>query len=187
MNNLQILREFTEVSPTVICDTLDLTPTTLFAFESGEQQPTVAQWQALAEFYASRFKVANTGHHQEPIHFRLSVDYLMNLGLTMNDLLAMQWYFLNRRPELGKFGIALFTPGQPQSLERITTDLPTILDEYAGFVLLNPDGTLHQFVDEKNQGHVSDWRLVLYKNDHQYLDVTDTLIDAPDLPNFSQF
>lgn len=187
MNNLQTLRAFTEVSPTVIADTLGLTTDDILAFESGDRQPSIAQWQALAEFFASRFKVANAGNNREPIHFRLSTDYLMNTGLTLNDLLAMQWYFLNRRPELGAFGVALFTPGEPQSLERITTDLTQMLDEYAGFLLLNHDGSLNRFIDERNDNKVSDWRLVLYKNEHQYLDVTDTLVYLPDLPNFSQF
>lgn len=187
MNNLQTLREFSELSPTVISDALGISVDDLFAFETEEKQPSIAQWQALAEFFASRFHVANTGDNIEPIHFRLSTDYLMNTGLTMNDLLAMQWYYLNRRPELGQFGIALFTPGNPDALERITTDLPTILDEYAGFLLLNHDGSLNQFIDERHDNQVSDWRLVLYKSATQYLDVTDTLVYMPDLPNFSQF
>jgi len=187
MNNLQTIREFTQVPPTVVSDELNISVDELYAFESGDTQPSIQQWQALAEYYASRFHIANTGDNVEPIHFRLSIDYLMNVGLTMNDLLAMQWYMLNSRPEVGQFGIALFTPGDPQSLERITTDLDKVLDEYAGFLLLNHDGTLNQFIDERNDNKVSDWRIVLYKNEHQYLDITDMLIYLPDLPNFSQF
>lgn len=187
MNNLQTLREFSELSQTVIADAIDVSVDELAAFESETLQPSISQWQALAEFFASRFHVANTGSHREPIHFRLSTDYLMNTGLTLNDLLAMQWYFLNRRPELGQFGVALFTPGDPTALERITTDLNKILDEYAGFLLLNHDGSLNKFIDERNNNKISDWRLVLYKNEKQYLDVTDTLVYMSNLPNFSQF
>ena len=51
---------------------------------------------------------------------------------------------INTRPEIGEFTIALLPAnGQPKT-ERRTTDLATVLDEFAGYILLNHDGTMNQ-------------------------------------------
>ena len=99
----------------------------------------------------------------------------MKIGLTMNDLMAFKWYFDNTRPEIGEFTIALYEPGTTK-IERRTTDLPAVLDEYAGYILLNNDGSLNQFIDERNNDKISDWRLLLYKNDNFMVDVTPDLM-----------
>ncbi|MBM7617033.1 transcriptional regulator with XRE-family HTH domain [Weissella uvarum] len=185
MNNLATLRELFKLSSQTVADATGLSIDQLHAFENESQQPNIAEWQKLAEYYADQYHVEQTqAELVEPIHFRLSVDYLMNIGLTINDLLAMQWYFANTRPELGPLSIALFNPADHHEIERITTDLHHVIDEFAAYLLLNHDGTLNQFIDERNNNHVSDWRLLLYKRADNYVDVTDIVsyfVDLPDL------
>jgi hypothetical protein len=175
MNNLQTIREFFQLGTTEVSTALQLSPDELRAYESGEKQPEILMWQRFSEYYADKFHVPALPDMVEPIHFRLSVDYLMNIGLTMNDLMAFKWYFDNTRPEIGEFTIALYEPGTTK-IERRTTDLPTVLDEYAGYILLNNDGSLNQFIDERNNDKISDWRLLLYKNDNFMVDVTPDLM-----------
>ncbi|MDR3189725.1 MAG: helix-turn-helix transcriptional regulator [Lactobacillaceae bacterium] len=185
MNNLTTIRDFFQLSLSDVATKLDLTTAELTAIENGEVQPAPLMWQRLAEFYADQFHVPALPEQTEPIHFRLSVDYLMNIGLTMNDLLALKWYFNNTRPELGLFAMALFSQDEARIIERLTDELPEILDQYAGYILLNHDGTLNAFIDERNDNKVSDWRLVLYKRDGLLVDITDQLIYFDDLINYS--
>lgn len=175
MNTLQTIREFFQLGTTEVSTALQLSPDELRAYESGEKQPEILMWQRFSEYYADKFHVPALPDMVEPIHFRLSVDYLMNIGLTMNDLMAFKWYFDNTRPEIGEFTIALYEPGTTK-IERRTTDLPAVLDEYAGYILLNNDGSLNQFIDERNNDKISDWRLLLYKNDNFMVDVTPDLM-----------
>ncbi|WP_446002304.1 helix-turn-helix domain-containing protein [Weissella viridescens] len=188
MNNLLTLRSLFQLSRDAVAAQVRLDPATLDAFEQGTQEPTITQWQALAEFYSDQYHVSQTqADLVEPIHFRLSVDYLMNIGITMTDLMAMKWYFANTRPELGTFGVALFNREDSHDMERLTTALPDVLEDFAGYLLLNHDGTLNQFIDERNNNHVSDWRLLLYKDANKYVDVTDIVSYFVDLPDFTQF
>lgn len=189
MNNLRTLRDFFQLPLMTVASAVHLAPEVLTTFEDGLQEPSIPQWQALAEFYAQQFHTADQSGHSlpEPIHFRLSIDYLMNIGLAMNDLLAMQWYFAQTRPEIGTFGIMLLNPDDHHDIIRVTLDLKAVLTEYAGFLLLNHDGSLNQFIDEAHDNQVSDWRLVLYQDAKHFLDISDLLLYLPDLPNVSQF
>ncbi|KRN33414.1 hypothetical protein [Weissella halotolerans] len=189
MNNLRTLRDFFQLPLLEVSQSMKLAPEVLTAFEDGLKEPSIHQWQQLAELYAQYFHVAAQPANElpEPIHFRLSIDYLMNIGLTMNDLLAMQWYFAQTRPEIGRFGIMLLNPNDHLDIVRVTLDLATVLTEYAGFLLLNHDGSLNQFIDEAHANQVSDWRLVLYQDNQHFLDISDLLLYLPDLPNVSQF
>lgn len=184
MNNLSTLRNFFMLSLQDVAGVLNLTTAELAQIENGDFIPSVATWQALAEFYADKFHVPALPDMDEPVHFRLSIDYLMNIGITMNDLLAMQWYFNNTRSELGDFSLALYQSNQPIIEERLT-DLNQIFQRFAGYLLLNHDGTLNAFIDEKNNNHQSDWRLLLYKKDSLMLDVTAELIYFTELTNYT--
>lgn len=186
MNNLAMIRNFFQLHPQAVAADLKMTTDELHAFETGQTQPTPLQWQSFAEYYAEKFHVPALPKNEPPIHFRLSVDYLMNIGLTMSDLMAFKWYFNNTRPELGLLAIALFTSDGPTpSIERLTDELPAVLDEFAGYILLNHDGTLNQFIDEKHNNKVSDWRLVLYKREGLLIDITDQLIYFDYLVNYT--
>ncbi|QIL51101.1 XRE family transcriptional regulator [Weissella coleopterorum] len=184
MNNLRTVREFFDLSLNQASTGLGWDKDLLQAFELGQQMPTVLAWQHLAEYYADLFHVVAVGEQIEPIHFRLSVDYLMNVGMTMNDLLAFKWYFENTRPELGNFYVALYDPQNAQ-MEQKLTDLNVIFEQFAGYLLLNHDGTMNQFIDERNHNKVSDWRLILYKRDNLIIDVTDQLSYFDYLVNFT--
>ncbi|GAK31114.1 transcriptional regulator [Weissella oryzae SG25] len=184
MNNLNTLRNFFMLNLDDVTKETNLTHEELLAFENGQATPSIATWQSLAEFYANQFHVPGLPDNDEPVHFRLSVDYLMNIGLTMNDLLAMQWYFNNTRPELGEFSLTLYQQNQPIIEERLT-DLDMIFKRFAGYLLLNHDGSLNAFIDEKNDNHISDWRLLLYKKDNLMIDLTAELIYFEDLINYT--
>ena len=185
MNNLKTLRDFFQLGATEVSQALQITVAELNDYESGKKQPEILMGQRFAEYYADKFHVDALPDNTEPIHFRLSVDYLMNIGLTMNDLLAFKWYFDNTRPEIGEFTIALLPAnGQPKT-ERRTTDLATVLDEFAGYILLNHDGTMNQFIDERHDNKVSDWRILLYKNEEFRIDVTPDLIYFDQLVNMT--
>ncbi|RRG17765.1 XRE family transcriptional regulator [Weissella viridescens] len=188
MNNLLTLRSLFQLSREAVAEQTKIAADTLNDFEQGTQEPTFAQWQTLAEFYSDQYHVAKTQPAMvEPIHFRLSVDYLMNIGMTMTDLIAIKWYFANLRPELGTLGVALFNPNDSHDMERLTTSMPDVLEDFAGYLLLNHDGTLNQFIDERNEDHVSDWRLLLYKDENNYVDITDIVSYFVDLPDFTKF
>ncbi|MFS1785294.1 helix-turn-helix domain-containing protein [Weissella cibaria] len=88
MNNLKTLRDFFQLGATEVSQALQITVAELNDYESGKKQPEILMWQRFAEYYADKFHVDALPDNTEPIHFRLSVDYLMNIGLTMNDLLA---------------------------------------------------------------------------------------------------
>jgi DNA-binding XRE family transcriptional regulator len=184
MNNLQTLREFFHLSAQTVAEQLDLTKDDLLAIEAGTTTPAPLIWQRFAEYYADKFHVAGLPGNLEPIHFRLSVDYLMNIGLTMNDLLAFKWYFDNTRPELGDFSIARYQTDGPV-MEQRTSNLADILEDYAGYILLNHDGSMNQFIDERHDNHISDWRLILYKNNRRIIDVTPELIYFDYLVNYT--
>jgi hypothetical protein len=184
MNNLTTIREFFQLGLKKVSHDLGLTDEELVSYESGEQQPTPEIWQKFTEYYADLFHVAALPESIAPIHFRLSVDYLMNIGVTINDLIAFKWYFENTRPELGQFTIALYSVDGP-IIERLTSDLPTVIEDFAGYILLNNDGTMNQFIDERNNDHVSDWRFILYKNENRIVDVTPELITFDYLVNYT--
>ncbi|MCZ9311295.1 XRE family transcriptional regulator [Weissella koreensis] len=184
MNNLRTVREFFDLSLSQASTGLNWDKVKLEAFELAEKIPNVLEWQHLAEYYANLFHVPAVGDNVEPIHFRLSVDYLMNVGITMNDLLAFKWYFENTRPELGTFNVALYHP-QTAKMEQKFTKLNDILEQFAGYLLLNYDGTMNQFINERNDNQISDWRLILYKRDDLIIDVTDQLVYFDYLVNYT--
>ncbi|MCM0582108.1 helix-turn-helix transcriptional regulator [Weissella diestrammenae] len=184
MNNLKTIRDFFNLSLTQVSETIQMPKATLIAFEDGTKVPDTDDWQRLAIFYADHFQVSAVQDHVMPIHFRLSVDYLMNIGLTINDLMAFKWYFENTRSELGDFSITLNDVNDGH-VERRTTVLADVIEQFAGYLLLNNDGTMNQFIDENNDNHVSDWRLVLYKKDNLIIDVTDQLLYFDYLVNYS--
>jgi len=184
MNNLKTIRDLFALSLSQASLALQITKENLTGFEDGSIQPSVLEWQKLSEFYADKFHVQAVDKHVEPIHFRLSVDYLMNIGLTINDLIAFKWYFENTRPELGEFSLTLYDVNNA-SIERRTSEIKDIVDQFAGYVLLNHDGTMNQFIDERNNNHVSDWRLILYKNEQLIIDVTEQLVTFETLVNYS--
>lgn len=186
MNNLFTLRQLFQLSGQSVANALNISPETLVAFERGDQMPTIAQWQQLSEFYSDQFHVDQSqADLVEPIHFRLSVDYLMNIGITLTDLTAMKWYFDNTRPELGSLAVTLFNV-DTHAIERVTTKLSDVLEDFAGYLLLNHDGSLNQFIDERNENHISDWRILLYKDTDKYVDITDIISYFTDLPDFTR-
>ena len=181
MNNLYILRQLFGNTLTETANTTQLTPEDLIALEQDQHIPTINNWQALAEFYADLFHVKNTTKQIEPIHFRLSVDYLMNIGLTLNDLLAIKWFVENKAYPHHTFAIALFEPNTDDQPTKIVTELNDVLSTFAGYILLNHDGSLNQFIDERHNNHVSDWRLLALKDDQHYIDITSSFIYLPNL------
>lgn len=184
MNNLRTVRDFFDLSLSQAGAGLNWDKDILKAFEVAEQEPTTLEWQHLAEYYANLFHVPAVGDNIEPIHFRLSVDYLMNIGITMNDILAFKWYFENTRPELGSFNIALYQP-QTAQMEQKFTELNDILEQFAGYLILNHDGTMNQFIDERNNNQISDWRMIIYKRDDLIIDVTEQLSYFDYLVNYT--
>ncbi|MFL1695787.1 XRE family transcriptional regulator [Weissella kandleri] len=182
MNNLQVVREFFQLSLKQVSEDLGWDVEELQALEAGKAANPLT-WQILAEYYAQQFHVIAIDEQQvEPIHFRLSVDYLMNVGLTMNDLVAFKWYFENTRAELGDFCVALYEPGTGQITQKFT-DLSAILEQFAGYILLNHDGSMNNFINERDHNHVSEWRLILFKRDNLVVDVTDQLVYFEELVN----
>jgi len=187
MNNLKTLRQLFGNSLTDTATTTSLTTTELSMLETNQLQPSVHHWQSLAEFYANLFHVENKTHQTEPIHFRLSVDYLMNIGLTLNDLLAMKWFVENKSYLGHTFAVALFEPNIDDYPTTVVTDLTAMITAFAGYLLLNHDGSMNQFIDERHNNHISDWRLLAMKDDTHYVDITTSLIYFTNLPDKSVY
>ncbi len=185
MNNLQIIRNFFDLSVDSVSEALNISKEQLVDFEVGKTVPSISLLQKISEFYSNYFNIDQYNNNiEKPIHMRLSIDYLLNIGVTMTDLLAFKWFFENKRSELGKLSINLYNT-ETRKLESTLSDLHDVFDKFAGYILLNHDGSLNSFIDEKNNNYVSDWRIVLYKNDNLIIDVTTDLIYFKDLINYS--
>ena len=69
MNNLLTLRSLFQLSRDAVAAQVQLDPATLDAFEQGTQEPTITQWQALAELYSTNIM----SHKHKPIWWNQSI------------------------------------------------------------------------------------------------------------------
>lgn len=179
MNNLNPLRNFFGLSVSYVSAQLNTDPATINAWENGSQIPSDEQWQALVNFYTRCFSKPQAVNSISG----LSLAYIQNQQLTLNDLLVFKNYFETTRPELGEFTFTLYDPAKPIIMERIT-DLATAIARFGGYIPLNPTGDPKLLTNLQTNTQF-DWRLLMYKSERLMIDVTTDFITTENLTNYS--
>ena len=178
MNNLEKLQQLTHITTQEIADALDVTLADVQAWQDDVRVPTIAELEALAGIFSSQLDAQGieTQTQPHPIHIRLSLDYLLNLGLTTSDWITLKWAFEGQW-QGDKLAVGFFHNGQ---LTRLVTSDSEFVAAFAGYLILQTEGEFEPYIDEFDDDKVYDWRLLRLTGE-TYRDVTRELI-ATDLP-----
>ncbi|HBO56680.1 MAG: XRE family transcriptional regulator [Leuconostoc mesenteroides] len=181
MNNLKKLQELTKISTIEIADALDVEVETVEAWQNEEKVPSVSDFEALSGIFSSQLDAQgiDSQSSKHPIHIRLSVDYLLNLGITLSDWLTLKWAFEGQWNN-DQLAIGFFSNNQ---LVRVISTESEFSDAFAGYLILQTEGEFEPYIDEFDNDREYDWRL-LRLNDEKFVDVTNDLI-AANLPVIS--
>ncbi|KAA8368039.1 XRE family transcriptional regulator [Leuconostoc carnosum] len=181
MNNLIILQQLTEITTEEIAQALDAEVSLVKSWQNEEAMPTIADFEALSGIFSSQLDAkgieAQTANH--PIHIRLSMDYLMNLGLTVSDWISLKWASEGEW-QGDKLAVGFFDQGK---LTRVVESSDEFVAAFAGYLILQTEGEFEPYIDEYDDDKVYDWRL-LRMSENTYRDVTREFI-ATDLPEIS--
>lgn len=181
MNNLKKLQQLTGISAEEISDALDIDVALVKSFENEENMPTIGELEALVGIFSSQFDAQGmaTQSEKHPIHIRLSLDYLMNLGITTSDWITLKWAFEGQW-QGDKLAVGFFDQGK---LTRVVTSSTDFVTAFAGYLILQTEGEFEPYIDEFDDDKEYDWRLLRTNGTH-FTDVTQTMITT-DLPEIS--
>ena len=92
MNNIEKLQQLTHITTQEIADALDVNADLVKEWQDDASLPTIAELEALVGIFSSQLddQGIETQTKSHPIHIRLSIDYLLNLGLTMSDWITLK-------------------------------------------------------------------------------------------------
>lgn len=174
MNNLKVIRKFFNLNTIKPAEDLNIQANLLTVWENN-QPHDIATWYKFSLYYSEFLKVKQTNPNTiEPIHFRFSVDYLMNLGFTVSDFLGLKWYWENVDANHNQFAVALFD--EENKIEDLIDTPEKFVHKFAAYLLLNYDGKLEPFRDEFNNNKISTWQFLDYKSDDNYTVITDQIL-----------
>lgn len=178
MNNLKKLQQLTHITTQEIADALDVDLTIVQEWQDDLSVPTVAELEALVGIFSSQLDAQgiDTQSQPHPIHIRLSLDYLLNLGLTTSDWITLKWAFEGKW-QGDTLAVGFFHAGE---LTRLVASDAEFVAAFAGYLILQTEGEFEPYIDEFDDDKVYDWRLLRLNGD-TYRDVTRDLI-ATDLP-----
>ncbi|QEA59622.1 XRE family transcriptional regulator [Leuconostoc koreense] len=181
MNNLKKLQELTGISTIEIADALDIEVETVEAWQNEEKVPSVGDFEALSGIFSSQLDAQgiDTQSTKHPIHIRLSVDYLLNLGITLSDWITLKWAFEGQWNN-DQLVVGFFSNNQ---LVRVISTESEFSNAFAGYLILQTEGEFEPYIDEFDNDTEYDWRL-LRLNDKKFVDITNNLI-AANLPVIS--
>ena len=173
MNNIEKLQQLTQMTRQEIADALDVESETVLAWENEAIMPTVSELEALSGIFSAQLdaKGIETQKIAHPIHIRLSVDYLLNLGITMSDWITLKWAFEGQW-ESDKLAVGFFDNNQ---LTRIIETESEFVAAFAGYLILQTDGEFEPYIDEFNDDKEYDWRLIRHSGE-TFTDVTRMLV-----------
>ncbi|MGX7051870.1 XRE family transcriptional regulator [Leuconostoc palmae] len=174
MNNLKKLQKITQISSEEIVDALDINLELLQEWQRDGSVPTVAELEALIGIFSSQLDARGielqTANH--PIHIRLSIDYLLNLGITMSDWITLKWAFEGDWNN-AKLAVGFFDQGK---LTRIVSSNQEFVEAFAGYLILQTEGEFEPYIDEFDNDKIYDWRLLKVSSDEYFEDVTQQII-----------
>lgn len=181
MNNLKKLQELTKISTLEIAEALDVEVETVEAWQNEEKVPSVSDFEALSGIFSSQLDAQgiDSQSSKHSIHIRLSVDYLLNLGITLSDWITLKWAFEGQWNN-DQLAVGFFSNNQ---LVRVVKSENEFSDAFAGYLILQTEGEFEPYIDEFDNDKEYDWRL-LRLSDEKFVDVTNDLI-ASDLPVIS--
>lgn len=178
MNNLNKLQQLTGISTEEIADALDVDVAIVIAWQQEESMPTVAEFEALVGIFSSQLDAKGIAEQSQehPIHIRLSLDYLMNLGITMSDWITLKWAFEGSWSG-DKLAVGFF---DNHELVRVVESNEDFVKAFAGYLILQSEGEFEPYIDEFDDDKTYDWRLLRIQGD-TFKDVTQQLV-ATNLP-----
>lgn len=181
MNNIEKLQQLTHITTAEIADALDVDVATVTAWQQEESMPTVGEFEALVGIFSSQLDAQGivTQSEKHPIHIRLSLDYLMNLGITMSDWITLKWAFEGQWSGFN-LAVGFFDKGH---LVRVVTLPEEFMSAFAGYLILQTEGEFEPYIDEFGDDKLYDWRLIKVAGD-RFEDVTQMLIST-DLPEIT--
>ncbi|ADG41305.1 transcriptional regulator [Leuconostoc kimchii] len=181
MNNLNKLQQLTGISSEEIADALDVDVATVTSWQQEESMPTVAELEALVGIFSSQLDAKGIAEQSQdhPIHIRLSLDYLLNLGITMSDWITLKWAFEGSWSD-DKLAVGFFNGNK---LVRVVESNTDFVAAFAGYLILQSEGEFEPYIDEFDDDKTYDWRLLRIQGD-KFQDVTQKLI-AGDLPEIN--
>lgn len=173
MNNLEKLQQLTGITAEEISDALDVDLSLVLSWQNDEEMPTVAEFEALVGIFSSQLDAQGIQQQskQHPIHIRLSLDYLMNIGLTTSDWITLKWAFEGQWHG-DKLAVGFFDQGK---LVRTVESNNAFVEAFAGYLILQTEGEFEPYIDEFDDDKEYDWRLLRVSGD-QFKDVTQSLI-----------
>lgn len=178
MNNIEKLQQLTHITTQEIADALDVDADLVKEWQDDASLPTIAELEALVGIFSSQLDAQGIEAQikSHPIHIRLSIDYLLNLGLTMSDWITLKWA-VEGQWQGDQLAVGFFHDGK---LTRVVASNDEFVAAFAGYLILQTEGEFEPYIDEFDDDKVYDWRLLRLHGD-DYRDVTRELI-ATDLP-----
>ncbi|GMA69259.1 hypothetical protein GCM10025879_05050 [Leuconostoc litchii] len=175
MNNLKKLQQLTDTTTTEVADAIDVDTVMLDYWQVNKKIPTIENLEALSALFSTKMdeKGIKSQSKKHPIHIRLSIDYILNLGITLSDWITLKWAFEGQW-QGDKLAVGFFSNKQ---LVRVVETNTQFTEAFAGYLILQTKGQFEPYIDEFDNDRVYDWRL-LRINKEKYIDVTNLMISG---------
>ncbi|CAK8054169.1 XRE family transcriptional regulator [Eupransor demetentiae] len=173
--NIQKIQSLSQLSDEEVLATLKLnSPEELAQIKAGQKELSRLQLEELALKYSAALDELGKQYQQEqhPIHIRLTADYLLNLGLTSTDWITLRWA-LEGQWQGQKLVVAFFQEGQ---IKRVIQSDEDFIQNFAGYLILEQGGKMEAYRDEHNQNAIYDWRILRYRSDTDFIDITPQIL-----------
>ncbi|GAP00134.1 hypothetical protein [Fructobacillus ficulneus] len=179
MNNFKILQQLSQQSFDQTVQKTGMAKANLEEFAQGHVVFTTAQLEHLCLHYSE--SLDNRGNQSQdsanhPIHIRLSVDYLLNLGLTLSDWISLKWA-LEGEWQGDKLVVGFFN--DDHKLVKFVESPAQFTTAFAGYLILALNGKFTPYVDEIHGNDHYDWRILRYQTPTAFKDITNEIAQTP--------